>query len=286
MLIRQTILKSSGIKVSRIALGLSHLHHMTSSHDRDRLIEGARQLGITHFDTAPLYGDGLAERALGRSLGPSRSEVTIATKFGLLPVRWIGALGNHGWPIHAGRSVLRRLRLLKRPKRSFSIATFQSSLSASLKALRTDYIDIFFLHEPTLADLEGNQALLDALIKAKEAGKIRAIGIAGTPCGPIVARFGNIIDVIQTGESNWDGALFVPDFTYGVIRGRRVTTSACEPGINPACASILRALSRRPEGSVLVGTTKVSHLRELAEYAGRLPNVSAGAPSGGAMDPH
>jgi aryl-alcohol dehydrogenase-like predicted oxidoreductase len=267
MLIRQTVLKGSGLKVSRVAMGLSHLHHMRSSYDRDRLIQEARDLGITHFDTAPLYGDGLAERALGRSLRLCRSEVTIATKFGLLPNRWIGDLGVLNWPIRAGRSVLRRLRLVRWPKRCFSVDTFQSNLSASLRALKTDYIDIYFLHEPTLADMEANKGLLAGLIKAKEAGKIRAIGIAGPACGPIVSRFGDIIDVIQTGESDWNEATFVPDLTYGAITGGRAMADLTEPGVNPACASLVCALSRRAEGSVIVGTTKLSHLQQLAEFA-------------------
>ena len=265
MTVRQIVLKRAGLKVSRIAFGLSHLHHMRSSFGRNRLIEEARALGITHFDTAPLYGDGLAEKALGSSLRSLRSEVTIATKFGLMPNRWIGSLGTLGWPLHAGRSVLRRLGLIQWPKRSFSTVTFQNSLSASLKALRTDYIDILFLHEPTLADMEGNQALLDDLMKAKQAGKLRAIGIAGGQCEAIVSRFREIIDVIQIAESDWDRATFVPDFTYGAITARRVTPVSADPGVNPACASLQRALLRRPEGSVVVGTTKLSHLRQLAE---------------------
>jgi aryl-alcohol dehydrogenase-like predicted oxidoreductase len=267
MLIRQTVLKRSGLKVSRVALGLSQLHHVKSHYERDRLIEEARTLGITHFDTAPIYGDGLAENSLGRSLRRFRSEVTIATKFGLLPRRWIGAMGVFAWPIHAGRSALRRLKLIRWPKRSFLHATFQSSLSASLKALKTDYIDVYCLHEARLEDLEGNMALLDCLIKAKEAGKIRAIGLAGTPCGPIFSRFGDIIDVIQTAESEWDGTTFVPDLTYGAITGGPAAGAKYNPGVNPACASLMHALSRRPEGSVVVGTTNINHLRQLAEFA-------------------
>ena len=266
-MVRQTILKRSGLKVSRICVGLSHLHHMRSSHDRDRLIEEARNLGITHFDTAPLYGDGLAENALGSSLRPFRSEVTIATKFGLLPSRWIGSLGVLGLPFHAWRALLRRLGLINWPKRSFSVNTFEKSLSASLKALKTDYIDIFFLHEPTLRDMEGNQGLLEGMLKAKRAGKIRAIGIAGAGCGPIVSRFGEIIDVIQTGELEWDGTTFVPDLTYGAITAGKATAGTTEATVNPAGGSLLRALSRRPEGAVIVGTTKVDHLRQLAEFA-------------------
>jgi aryl-alcohol dehydrogenase-like predicted oxidoreductase len=114
-------------------------------------------------------------------------------------------------------------------------------------------------------DIEGNQAVLDGLMNAKQAGKIRAIGIAGTQCGPIISRFGDVIDVVQTAESDWDGATFIPDFTYGAITAGR-TVGAIEPGVNPACASLAGALSRRPEGSVVVGTTKINHLRQLAEF--------------------
>lgn len=240
---------------------------MKSSRGRYRLIEEARDLGITHFDTAPLYGDGLAESALGSSLRPFRSEVTIATKFGLLPSRWIGSLGVLGLPFHACRALLRWPGLISWPKRSFSADEFQKSLLASLKALKTDYIDIFFLHEPTLQDMEGNQELLDGMIRAKQAGKIRAIGIAGTGCGPIVSRFHEIMDVIQTAESDWDGATFVPDLTYGAITAGRAASGDTGSGANSAGASLRRALSRRPDGAVVVGTTNVAHLRQLAEFA-------------------
>jgi aryl-alcohol dehydrogenase-like predicted oxidoreductase len=56
-----------------------------TSTGRLRLLEAAFDQGITHFDTAPLYGAGLAEEVLGRFCKGRRHNVTITTKFGLLP---------------------------------------------------------------------------------------------------------------------------------------------------------------------------------------------------------
>jgi aryl-alcohol dehydrogenase-like predicted oxidoreductase len=102
-------------------------------------------------------------------------------------------------------------------------------------------------------------------MKAKQAGKVRAIGIAGGTCEEIVPRFREIIDVVQMAESDWNGATFVPDFTYGAISGARAAPENSEPGVKPACSALRRALMRRPEGSVLVGTSRIDHLRQLAE---------------------
>jgi len=125
----------------------------------------------------------------------------------------------------------------------------------SLRALRTEYVDIFFLHEPRLADVSA--ALLDALHDLKKKGMARYVGIAGSECGPIVARYGPQIDVVQTAESEWSRGGFTPDITYGIS----------EADVSPDKSRAMKvraALERRPSGAVLVGTTKASRLREMA----------------------
>lgn len=76
---------------SRLAFGTSRLHYVGQA-DRQRLLALAVDCGICHFDTAPVYGDGLAERELGRFLKGRRSGLLIATKYGVAPDPIIAAL--------------------------------------------------------------------------------------------------------------------------------------------------------------------------------------------------
>ena len=258
----QTVLSRSGLRVSRIALGLSRLHRMASEKSRIALIRAAREMGITHFDTAPLYGDGLSERVLGKAVRNDRSSVTIASKVGLLPRRWIGAMGTAGWPVHAGRAVLRRAGLISWPRRSFTARTLRLSLPESLQALRTDYLDILFLHEPELQDVEKNDSLFAEMMKFKEAGAVRFLGVSGSIFPEMMARYGDVIDVIQTMEGAWqEGSDPMPDLTFSALS--RPVPAPLDSSLNPACAALKHALSRRPDGAVVVGTTKIEHLKDL-----------------------
>jgi aryl-alcohol dehydrogenase-like predicted oxidoreductase len=260
---QRTVLARSGIEVSRIGLGLSRIHHLMFESDRARLIDKARSLGITHFDVARLYADGLAERSLGRAVRRVRSSVTIASKFGLLPNDWLGAIGSAARPWWAARSILRRVRLSHWPRRCFTADTMRRSLTQSLRLMQTDYIDVYFLHEPRLEDLAGNEELIDALLQAKKGGQVRALGLAGADVG-MHDQFPGVFDVIQTAESNWDGVTAAPDFTYGVLSGSRKAISA-EVGRTAGVRHLLQsALARRPQGAVLLGTSKSGNLDVVA----------------------
>ncbi|MFN5695656.1 MAG: aldo/keto reductase [Cyanobacteriota bacterium] len=71
---------------SRLGFGTAGLMGAAlTDRGRLRLLEEALELGITHFDTAPLYGQGQAEEVLGRFARGQRDRITITTKFGLLP---------------------------------------------------------------------------------------------------------------------------------------------------------------------------------------------------------
>jgi D-threo-aldose 1-dehydrogenase len=244
-----------GLQLSEIGLGSDRLHHVASRKDREALIRIAIDAGVTHFDTAPFYGDGLTERLLGELLAPQRDRVTIATKFGLLPNRFIGSLGAAGMPLRAMRSVLRKMHLLTFPHRCFDIARMQESIRISLRALRTDCLDIFFLHEPRLVDM--TEPLIEALHEFKRQGLARYVGIAGSEVAPIVEHFGSRLDVVQTAESESSGEGFTPDITYGVAQ------AAGSPG-KSRVAQLRESLARRPRGTVLVGTTKARRVQELA----------------------
>jgi len=114
-----------------------------------RMIDLCLEAGINLFDTADVYSDGASEEILGAALQGRRGQVILSTKTGL-------RLGDG--PNDAGAS---RWRLLR-------------AVDASLRRLRTDYIDLLQLHAfDALTPLEETLSTLDELVRA---GKIRYIG--------------------------------------------------------------------------------------------------------------
>jgi aryl-alcohol dehydrogenase-like predicted oxidoreductase len=113
----------------------------------EEVINAALDVGINFFDTADMYANGKSEELLGRYLGSHRREVIVATKFG-------NEMEGQG---HGARPEYLRL-----------------ALDASLKRLRTDYIDLYQQHVPD-PDVPIGETLgaLDALVKS---GKVIEIG--------------------------------------------------------------------------------------------------------------
>jgi aryl-alcohol dehydrogenase-like predicted oxidoreductase len=149
-----------------------------------RAIATALDGGITHFDVARLYGYGEAESLVGEALRARRDQVVIASKFGLTATRAAGALRALK-PIAqklvasmpGARGVLRSLvGGAAQASDRFSVASARASLDESLAALKTDYLDILFLHDCGATDL--TDELKDFLDRQIETGKIRAYGVA------------------------------------------------------------------------------------------------------------
>lgn len=116
-------------------------------------IRKARDLGITFFDTADSYGFGRSESLLGLVLSRTRHDVVIATKGGVVRDR-------NG-------------RLAK----DFSQSHLLHGVDGSLKRLRTDYIDLYQLHNPSLQELRRDE-LHETMDRLQEAGKIRFWGVS------------------------------------------------------------------------------------------------------------
>jgi myo-inositol catabolism protein IolS len=116
----------------------------------DAILSRAGELGINFIDTAECYGHHLSEQFIGRSLGINRDKWIIATKFG----------HNHGNDL-ADENYLPEQVLLQ--------------LEGSLRALQTDYIDIYQLHSAT-HELFDNDELWTMLDKQVQAGKVRFLG--------------------------------------------------------------------------------------------------------------
>lgn len=157
---------------------------ITSARRRQDTLSAALTSGITHFDTAPLYGFGESERALGRFLRGRRGKVTLTTKFGLEP----SALAARLVPLQSlarraielfpalRRAAVRNSGALSTPP-SFSRAAATRSLERSLRALRTDYVDFFLAHQASASALPDAE-LIAWLEEVRHAGKILAFGVA------------------------------------------------------------------------------------------------------------
>jgi aryl-alcohol dehydrogenase-like predicted oxidoreductase len=147
----------TGIRVSEIGFGTWGLGGNSYGPVDDavsiRALRRAFDEGITFYDTSDLYGDGHSEEVLGEALEPVRGEVVICSKVGLLP--------------HTGFEM----------PCDFSPAHIREGLEASLKRLRTDYLDIYLLHSPELEMLRDGAAV-DTLLELRREGKIRSFGIS------------------------------------------------------------------------------------------------------------
>lgn len=130
----------------------------TEDVESERALKRAFDLGVTLYDTAPVYGR--SERLLGDALHDRRDKVVIASKAGLLDQNG----GNDFSPSH-----------------------LRATLQASLRNLRTDYIDLFQLHDPPVSLLRGRPEILEALHGMRKEGLTRAIGLsAKTPADALI----------------------------------------------------------------------------------------------------
>lgn len=258
-----TTLPRSGLTVSRIGLGLADIHRLPSSVQR-ALIDTALETGVTHFDTAPFYGDRLSERILGHILQRRRDRVTITTKFGLLPTPGIAALGPLAPLGRKVRGMVRRMNLIRYPRQSYTPRTLQQSLAASLRALRTDHVDVLAIHEP--AGVSGiDDDTIEALCAIRRAGAARLIGVAGHDVAAVLARWGGELDIVQTAQNGGRTGGRVPDFTYGLFSH---VSRAGAPLAQVHVEQRLReALAQRPQGAVLVQTSNPQRLRQCVEIA-------------------
>lgn len=270
---KEILLPGTELRTSRLGFGTASLHHALRSKDRQALLSAALDAGFTHFDTARLYGEGLAERALGRFLGHRRHQVTIATKFGIPAIRaferfppWLYAYRALG-PL--GQRLLPQLST-QRP-RALSREAAEDSLSRSLKALRTDWIDLFLVHEPQASDLQSLLDLADWLERQKTSGRVRYLGLAGSVdgCLDIATQTSGLFDVLQVEDSlsgrEADRVLAAGrplQITFGYLR-----RSAGGPLPIDALSVIRSALARNASGLVLISSRQPARLRALATLA-------------------
>jgi aryl-alcohol dehydrogenase-like predicted oxidoreductase len=150
----------SGLRVSVVGVGCNNFGGRLDLEGTRAVIDHAIASGITMFDTADSYGkDGGSERLMGEVLGAKRKDIVLATKFGF-------ALGDGPY------------------KKGGSRHYIMNAVEASLRRLKTDWIDLYQFHRPDAdTPMEETLRTLDDLIHQ---GKVRYIGISNHPSWQVV----------------------------------------------------------------------------------------------------
>ncbi|MEI9970727.1 MAG: aldo/keto reductase [Ignavibacteriota bacterium] len=154
------------LEVSLTGLGCNNFGWRIDEAQTRRVVDAALDAGINFFDTADIYDKGHSEEFLGRALGKRRSEVVVATKFGMK---------------------FDETRSGARPE------YVKQAAEDSLRRLGTDYIDLYQLHQPDpntpIADTLG------ALAELQQAGKVREIGCSNFSAAQIREAGGKFVSV-------------------------------------------------------------------------------------------
>lgn len=254
---RTVRLPGTEIVTTRIGFGCAGLFRLPRSADRRAILESAYGAGIRHFDVAPMYGLGRAEAELSPLLAGRRPEITVTTKFGISATTLARAIALVQRPARAILSarpgLVRELKVVGRGPRSgwvgralytatdYSAESAARSLEHSLKALGTDYVDIFLLHDPPFPLVGDVQGIAAYLNRQRDAGRIRSWGVAGEMPGllKVTHQMEGQGQVVQFR----DDVLDEPFEAWKAERNARVTFGA----MGRALPALRRFLDRRPE---------------------------------------
>ena len=173
--------------VNAIGLGCMNICHAygepVSAEQGERVLRTALDAGVTHFDTAALYGFGVSEMMVGKILGPYRQQFTLASKCGM-------TVEAEGGQIKPGRKIDGRPEAIR------------ATCEGSLKRLKTDVIDLYYLHRwDKSVPIEESVGALGDLVRA---GKIRTVGLSEVSATTLrKAHAEHPITALQTEYSLW-----------------------------------------------------------------------------------
>jgi aryl-alcohol dehydrogenase-like predicted oxidoreductase len=171
---QKRVLGRTGLELSLLGFGGFHLVEVTRG-QASRLLNTYLDRGGNYIETAAQYGDGISERKIGEAVSHRRGEFVLATK-----------------------------------TRSRTRAEALASLERSLANLRTDHVDLFFMHEPqSVAEAQAILApggAMEAFEEARRAGKARFVAVSGhgRPAGILHSVQNHPYDVLMTGFNYLD----------------------------------------------------------------------------------
>ena len=257
-----------GQSVSVLALGTGRLASLGAGYRRKEIIaclQLAAEYGINLIDTADSYGSGDCERLLGGLLADLRQPFLLSTKSGYTYCRlpaWLSPLNQ------VGKKILQKIR----PRQNFDPEVIRRNLESSLRRLRRERVEFYFLHDPTPQAL-ADEKLTAELLKARQVGKVGQVGISfSSSCGhsiPPTHPFGTLW---QTQVNPWmplqtaAGSEVVANHVFGGERifreGPKLERVAAQEGMTMRQMLIAYAAQQPGVRTVLVGTGRAEHLRE------------------------
>lgn len=269
----QLQVESRKAQLSRIALGCSRVgsfNNMTPLREVRLTLEGALDLGVSTFDTSNVYGQGDSEREIGRALRRRRNEAFVITKLGKSFSRKM--------------QLLRPFKPLLKPLLSrkaqgaisgrrggeistvFRPAEFAASVEGSLQRLGFDRLDGLLLHSPSAASLRDPE-VRGALVRLQTEGKVLHIGASCDDAAaldaaldwPEISLLQLPIDLIE--QMSPTAAERIRSRNVGVLAREVIRL---QPNLAPRQA-IVRAAQHPLVDSVIVGTSRLAHLKDAAE---------------------
>jgi aryl-alcohol dehydrogenase-like predicted oxidoreductase len=245
--------------VSAIGLGCMNLSHAygtpPTAQAAEALLLRALDLGVTHFDTAALYGFGSNETLIGRVLSPLRNQIHLASKCGMT--------GVDGKRVIDGRP-----------------ETLKRTCDEALQRLRTDRIDLYYLHRwDRQVPIEESVGALSRLV---EEGKILSIGLSEVSADTLRrAHAEHPITALQTEYSLWTRnpeiavleACRELDVTFVAFSplGRGFLTGDMREVTNLEAKDIRRNMPRFEPDNFARNLPLLDGLQNLAEKAGATP---------------
>jgi aryl-alcohol dehydrogenase-like predicted oxidoreductase len=283
---QQRQLGVAGPLVGAIGLGsmsFGGMFGVTDQAESHQTLARAIDLGVTHLDTANIYGDGRSEEVIGAFLRSNPVRFTLATKAGIVT----------------------------KPVRGFdnSPAYLRECLEGSLRRLGVDHVDLFYIHRREQA--RPIEDVVETLVRFKQEGKIGAIGFSEiSPASLERAHAVHPVAAVQSEYSLWTrlpelgmiqackrlGTAFVafsplgrgmfsntrlapgtfsandfrklsprfiePNFGYNVGKIARFVDYACDKGYSPAALALAWVLHRGDHIILIPGTRSPEHLSE------------------------
>jgi aryl-alcohol dehydrogenase-like predicted oxidoreductase len=267
----------TGVAVSSLTLGGSHLVRLSRVADVQRVIEASIEEGVTFFDTAASYGRGRSERYFGEFLVPRHRE---------------------------------RSFIMTKSNRK-DRAGVEAELDESRRRMGVDVIDLWQIHEIADArdvDARVSAGVLDAFFEAKEAGRVRYIGFTGhrspaahermfehlalrgmemdtvqIPINIVDANYASFIErVLPTAVERGYGVLAMKTLAYGQLMGKATAwgNRGGEADIVPNRVTLAEALGfvwSLPVASLVSGVDNVEQLRENCGIARDFPRLDEDA---------
>jgi pyridoxine 4-dehydrogenase len=227
----------AGKEIGRVGLGTNRLQNTEA--DRS-FLRDAVEAGLRHIDTAHLYSSGESERTIGAALAPFPDDLLVATKCGY----------NGG-----------------------DEARLRAEVEQSLESLRTEAIDLLYLHR--VDPKRPLEESLGVLAELKREGKARHIGISAVEIGEIdraqrateIAAVQNHFNVEERKHDQtveYCGVEGIPFVPFYPLRGggRAVEEIAAAHAASPNQIKLAFLLQRSPVIAPIPGTRSLEHLKE------------------------